>query len=119
MGISFEINAEEGVIYSIAEGTIGLEDSLAHRKNLLADPKFHPDLVEIVEFRLSGFRFSPEEVKALTFSTVPSERPRKLAVVADGPKRKLALRFKEWVKAKVLVEVFTDFGSAKKWTTSD
>ena len=119
MGISFEIDAEEGVIYSIAERKIGPEESLAHRKSLLADPRFHPDLVEIIEYRLSGFRFSPEEVKALALSTVPAERPRKLAVVADGPKRELALRYKEWVKAKVLVEVFKDFGSAKKWATSD
>ena len=41
MGISFEIDAEEGVIYSIAERKIGPEDILAHRKGLLTDPKFH------------------------------------------------------------------------------
>ena len=64
-GISFETDAEEGVIYSVAEGTLGLEDIQDNREKLPADPRFHPDLVEIVEYRLSGFRFSDEEVKAL------------------------------------------------------
>ena len=76
IGINFYIEAEEGIIYSIAEEKIGPEDILAHRKSLLADPKFHPDLVEIIEYRLSGFSFSDEEAKALT-STVPAKQAKK------------------------------------------
>ena len=76
MGINFKIDEEEGIIYAIAEGTIGPEDIHAHRKSLLADPGFRPDLVEIIEYRLSGFSFSDEEAKALT-STVPAKQAKK------------------------------------------
>ena len=118
MGINFKIEAGEGIIYSMAEGTIRLEDIQVHRKSLLADPKFHPDLVEIFEYRLSRFKFTEDEAKTLA-STVPALHARKVALVADGSNRELALRYKEWVREKILVEVFTDLGSAKVWVTSD
>ncbi len=118
MGISFEIDAEEGVIYSIAEGKIGLEDLKTYITDLWADPNFSPDLGHILELRLAHQNVTKEEVKALT-AALPVDHTRKLAIVADGTKRELALRYKEWVKEKIPVEVFTDFGSAKKWTTSD
>ena len=54
MGINFKIDTEEGIIYSLAEGTIRAEDILANRKNLRADPDFSPSLGHIMEFRMSG-----------------------------------------------------------------
>ena len=118
MGMSFKIDAEEGIIYAIAEGTIGLEENQAFRKNLLADPNFSPELVIIIEYRMSSIRMSGEEEKALA-ATLPVKRIRKVALVATGPGRESALRYKGLVKGKSLVEVFTDLGSAKKWVTSD
>ena len=119
MGISFKIDAEEGIIYAIAEGTIGLEDLLAHRKNVRNDPDFSPSLVQITEFRMSKFGISDEEGKALA-SSLPVYLLRKTALVfSAGPNREWALRYKEWVKEKMPVEVFTEVGSAKKWVTSD
>ena len=44
---------------------------------------------------------------------MPEDNPRKFAIVVDAPNRKLALRYKEWVK-DMPVEVFTDLGSAKE-----
>ena len=58
MGITYEIDAEDGVIYAIAEGTIGLEENQAFRKNLLADPNFSPELVIIIEDGMSCIRMS-------------------------------------------------------------
>ena len=94
MGISFNIDAEEGIIYAIAEGKIGPEEVQAHRESLVADPKFNPDLSEIIEYRLSGFYFTEEEAKTLA-STVPVKHAKKVAIVATGPDRENALRYKE------------------------
>ncbi len=120
MGISFEIDTEEDIIYSIAEGKIGLKDFQAYEKNLLADPKFHTNLGEIIEFRLAGSKITDVEVEALA-SALLADHTRKLAMVflTAGPARELGLRYKELVKEIMLVEVFTDLWSAKKWVASD
>ena len=115
MGFVFEIDVEEGIIYSIAEGTIGLEDIQANGEKLVADPRYHPDLSHIIEFRLSRLSLSEEEVKVLASTHTLGVNPRKLAMVADGPQRKALLQYKEWIAEEILVEVFTDFGSAKEW----
>ena len=117
MGISFKIDAEEGIIYAIAEGTIGLKDFLAHRKNVRDDPDFSPRLVHIFEFRMSGMSITDSEAQSLA-ADIPPDPTRKVAMVAVGHNRDWALRFKEMVK-DVPVEVFSDLGSAKKWITSD
>ena len=118
MGISFKIEAEEGIIYAIAEGTIGLEENQAFRKNLLADPNFSPELVIIIEYRMSSISMSGEEEKALA-ATLPAKRIRKVALVATGPGRESALRYKELVKGKTFLEVFSNMRSARKWVISD
>ena len=118
MGISFEIDGEDGIIYSIAEGKIGLGDLQTYVANLQADPSFSRDLAIIIEFRLAQQNITDEEVEALA-SALPLDNARRLAMVADGPNRDVALRYKELVKEKIPVEVFTDFGSARKWVISD
>ncbi len=117
MGISFNIDVEEGIIYAIAEGTIGPEDVQTYRKNLRADPKFRPGLGEIVEYRLAQISLTDDEVKTLA-SNLPADHTSKLALVAVGPQMERALRYKEW-RTDISVEVFTDLWSAKKWVTSD
>ena len=117
MGISFEIDATEGIIYSLAEGKIGLGDLQTYMIDLRAGPKFSPDVVHIIEFRLAQQNITDEEVKALA-AALPEVHTRRLALVAEGTHRDLALQYKKWVKG-LPVEVFTDLGSAKKWVTSD
>ena len=117
MGISFKIDAEEGIIYAIAEGNIRPDDVQAYRKNLRTDPKYQPGLGEIIEYRSAQFLLSDEDVNTLA-STVPVDRPRKVALVAVGPQKERALQYKEW-RNDMPVEVFEDLGSAKKWITSD
>ena len=117
MGISFKIDAEEGIIYSFAEGKIRLGDLQTYMIDLRADPNFSPDLVHIIEFRLAQQNITDEEIKALA-SALPVDHTRRLAIVAAGPQRDLALQYKEWVRG-LPVEVFTDLMSAKKWVISD
>ena len=117
MGISFKIDAGEGIVYAMAEGTIGAADILAYRINLRADPIYRPEFGVIVESRISSFRLSDKETKILA-SNLPADHPRKLAIVAVGPNRNWALRYKE-VSVDKPVEVFADLGSAMKWVASD
>lgn len=117
MGISFEIDSDEGIIYAMAEGTIRLKDVHAFRKNLLADPNFSPDLVTIVEYQLASIKLTDGEVRYLVADLL-AVPPRKVAIVSSEQRWESALRYKDLVKEEILVEVFTDFGSAKKWVTS-
>jgi len=117
MGISFKIDAAEGIVYAMAEGTIGLEEIQAARNNLMADPSFSPDFVTIVELRLSDIKLSNREIETLALSQ-PGHPTRKVAIVVVGAGRELFLRYKELVKGKP-AEVFSDLGSAKKWVISD
>ena len=84
MGINFEIDTEEGVIYSIAEGKIGLAELQTYVADLRADPNFSRDLAIIIEFRLAQQNITDEEVKALA-SALPMDNARRLAMVTDGP----------------------------------
>ncbi len=118
MGISFKIDSDEGIIYALAEGTIRPEDVHAFRKNLLADPNFSPDLVTIVEYQLASIKLTDGEVRYLVADLL-AVHPRKVAIVSSEQRWESALRYKDLVKEEILVEVFTDFGSAKKWITSD
>lgn len=118
MGIGFHIDVEEGFIYAFAEGEIRAEDVRAHRKNLRADPDFSPSLGHIMEFRLSGFRISDQEGKSLA-AALPLDHTRKTAIVAVGPNKDWAIRYRRMIVDRIQVEVFTDLGSARKWITSD
>ena len=118
MGIIFNIDAEEGIIYAIAEGKIGPEEVQAYRNYIRADAKFRSGLVEIVEYRLSNIQITDEETKFLA-SARNKDLSRKLAiVVAAGSQERGALLFSQLVE-EIPVKIFTDLGSAKKWVTSD
>lgn len=118
MGIKFMINVEDGIIYSIGEGTVTAEDVHAHRKNLRADPNFSPSLGHIMEFRMSSFSISDEESKALA-AALPVDHTRKTALVSVGPYKRWAESYREMIMDRIQVEIFEDLGSAKKWITSD
>jgi len=118
MGISFNIDTEKGIIYAIAEGTIGRGDFRAYAINLLSDPMFHTSLGEIIEFRLAASNISDTEIEALA-SALTADHTSKLALVFPaGQERELGLRYKELVK-DMPVEVFTDMWSAKEWVMSE
>ena len=119
MGINFNINAEEGIIYAIAEGKIGIEEFQTYARSMLADPKFHTNLGEIIEFRLADSNITDEEIEILA-SALLADHTRKLAMVFPAePVGRLGLQYKELVRGKMPVEVFTDLSSAKKWVKSD
>jgi len=65
MSISFKIDLEEGVIYSVAEGKLGFEDLKTYMTTLRSDPNFSTNLVHILEIRMAQQNISESEVKAL------------------------------------------------------
>ncbi len=118
MGISFGIDVEEGIIYAIAEGKIGPEELQAYITNLRADPKFHPALVQVIEFRLAVPNMTDADIKTLV-SALPADHAKKLALVfTDGSAKELGLMFKNGA-TDIDVELFADLGSAIEWVTSD
>ena len=118
MGFTFKVDAEEGIIYAIAEGNIGAEDIQAHRKNVRDDPEYSPSLGHIIEFRLSNFNISEREGKTLA-ATLPLDTTKKTALIAVGSNKDWAIRYRTMIIDRIQVEIFSDLSSAKKWVTSD
>ena len=65
MGITYKIDAEAGIIYSVAEGDIGVADLRASVNQFMADPLYTPNLQHLFDGRAANFYFSGEEAKIL------------------------------------------------------
>ncbi len=65
MGITYKIDAEARVIYSVAEGEIGAADIQNIRNDRAADPLYHSKLDHLFDGRLATFEFSGEEAQSL------------------------------------------------------
>ena len=57
MGTGFEIDAKEGVIYSVAEGTLGLEDIQDNRENCWPTRGFTPNSSKLLSTVCPGLGF--------------------------------------------------------------
>jgi len=63
MGITYQIDAEAGVILSVAEGEIGVEDFRASVNQFMADPLYTPKLQHLFDGRAAKFLFSGEDAQ--------------------------------------------------------
>ncbi|HEX9750150.1 MAG TPA: hypothetical protein VGB22_02500 [candidate division Zixibacteria bacterium] len=57
---SYEVDTTQGIAYSVASGAITDGDLVAHQRSLTDDPDFHPNMLQLLDFR------STTEVKVTT-----------------------------------------------------
>jgi hypothetical protein len=64
--ISYAIDAKQRYVYTTVSGTIDLTEVLNHRRDLLADPAFAPDMPELADARtLKVVDFPPSSLSVV------------------------------------------------------
>ena len=65
MGITYKIDVEAGVIFTVAEGEIGMSDLLANAIRFTTDPLFTHNLAHLFDGRSAKITYSGEEARNL------------------------------------------------------
>ena len=68
MGITYKIDVENGVIFTVAEGEIGAADIQANTTRFTADPLYTPNLPQLFDGRSAQFSFSSANSPLLVFA---------------------------------------------------
>lgn len=116
MGIKFEIKAKAGIIYSVAEGEIGVGDIQANVTRYVADPLFHPELAHLFDGRSATFPFSGKEFRGLINLSKKYRPTAKTALLIDRESKLtygLTRMFVGW--RGETHQVFHDMTSARDW----
>ena len=121
MPMTYSIDSTRRVVFTTASGVLADRDILAHKEELLADPKLEPGMMEL------------QDVRGITKVDVTSKGIQHLAVLSDSEKKilgdfKLAIVVSKSLAfgmARVFeayagdslphVSVFRDMDSAKAW----
>ena len=75
MGITYQIDAEAGAIFSVAEGDIGAADLRASVNQFMADPLYTTNLQHLFDARSAAFSYSADEVRELASCTATNPIP--------------------------------------------
>jgi hypothetical protein len=80
----YKIDKERRLIVSTATGVFNREESLSHRRRLLADPDFDPSYSQLVDFtNVTQFDLSSEDVRQLAHNSVFAPNARRAFIVAS------------------------------------
>ena len=113
MGITYRIDAEAGVIFTVAEGEIGAADVRNIREQVTADPLYHPNLPSLFDGRLAKISFSGEEARGLAKWAKQNRPTTKTAIVIDGEAQGWARMYLGWDPGSQ--QIFHDMASAREW----
>ena len=113
MGITYKIDAEAGVIYTVAEGEIGAAEIQDLRNRYTADPLYNPNFATLFDARSAKFSGSGEEARGLA-SWARKNRPEsKTAIVIDKQFQGFVRMYLGWVEETR--SIFYDMASAREW----
>lgn len=113
MGITYKIDVEAGVIFTVAEGEIGAADIRANTIRFTADPLYTPNLPQIFDGRSARFSFSGEEARAAATSGKQIRPTAKTAIVIDKEAQGWARMYIGW--RGETHKLFYDTASAREW----
>ena len=113
MGITYIIDAEAGVIYSVAEGEIGAADIQNIRNDRAADPHYHSKLDHLFDGRLATFSFSGEEAQNLANQSKQIRPTAKTAIVIDQESQGFLRMYTAWSGENQ--QIFHDMAPAREW----
>ena len=113
MGITFKIDVEAGVIYSVGEGEIGAADIRKLREQVRADPLYHPNLSHLFDGRSAQISYSGEEAWAVATWGIKNRPTAKTAVVVDKEALGYARMYLGW--RGETNKIFHDMASAREW----
>ncbi len=113
MGISYKIDAEAGMVYVVAEGTLEATTFVSFLKDLFADTKFRLGFDMVFDAQEAQLKISGNEAFDRARERQQG-RVGKLAIVATesyGASR----MFAGWVGDEDRTRVFYDMASAREW----
>ena len=113
MGITYRIDVEAGVIYSVAEGEIGAVDIQNIRNDRAAEPLYHSKLDHLFDGRLATFKFSGEEAQSLANQSKQIRPTAKTAIVIDQESQGFLRMYTAWSGENQ--QIFHDMASAREW----
>ena len=113
MGITYKIDVEAGVIYSVAEGIIGAADIRDLREQIRADPLLRPNFVSLFDGRLAKVSFSGREAWSLAIWARQKRPTAKGAIVITRRGQGWARMFLGWEPGNQ--QIFYDMASAREW----
>ena len=114
MGITYKIDTEAGVIYSVGEGDVGAADIQNVRNKRAADPLYHSKLDILFDARLATFKFSGDEAQILANQSKQSRPTAKTAIVVDRDNwnHSMIRAYSAWAGKH---QFFNDMASAREW----
>ena len=119
MPASYQIDKARRLVISTASGFLTAADILAHQRKLLGDPDFDPTCSQIVDCTaVTGIDLSPDDVRAVTTTTIFSAHSPRAVVVATDEQFGFARMFKMMREAQgeYGIRVFRDRAEALRWT---
>ena len=122
MPATYQIDKARRLVVSTASGFLTAADILAHQRKLLVDPNFDPTCSQIVDCSaVTGIDLSPDDVRAVTATTIFAADSRRSVVVATDEQFGFASMFKMMREAQgeYGIRVFRDQAEALRWALPD
>lgn len=122
MPASYEIDKARRLVVSTASGFLTAADILAHQRKLLVDPNFDPECSQIVDCSgVTGIDLSPDDVRAVTATTIFAADSRRAVLVATDEQFGFARMFKMMRESQgeYGIRVFRDRDEALHWALPD
>ena len=113
MGISYEIDADAGVMFTVADGEIGAADIQANRDRFTADPLYKPNFASLVDARSATISFNGEEAYGLGTWSKRNRPTAKSAIVIDDYSQGFGRMLVAWGVDNQ--RLFHDMASAREW----
>ena len=113
MGITFKIDSEAGVIFSVAEGKIGEADIRDLGKRFTEDPLFHSEFAHLFDGLSATLSFSSEEARTMAASSKKNRPGARTAIVINKEAQGWARMYQAW--RGNTHHIFHNMASAREW----
>src|SRR5579862_893441 len=121
MPARFEIDVENGVVFSYATDPLSYTDLLRHQDRLIADHRFSPDFDHVADFRdlEPGTDITTDDVRDLARQKIYSSKSRRAFVAPNETLFGLARMFASLreIAGEPNVRVVKTLEDAAAWTT--
>ena len=110
MDITFKIDVEAGVVYTVGRGNVSFEEIQEFRSKLASHPDFNKEFFHLVDYREVTMERSTDQA----MSSARSRLFAKLAIVVGEMSYGFARMFYGWSEEGAVM-VFKDMPSAREW----
>ena len=116
MPIDFDIDADAGVIFTVASGLVDFADFERYRDRLRAHTFLRSGLYHLADFRTADIQITGEQSRVIAHWLRRNRKVKKMAYVATTayPFVRMVMGWAEGSK-NIEIDVFDDIRSARQW----